>query len=80
MIIILKNCDGDNECFHYICLFWYDRYIILVATSGDTGSAVLDGFRRHAGTVNTNMYNCNIFISFKAYSTNLQIATSFQNA
>ncbi|XP_022302794.1 threonine synthase-like 1 isoform X3 [Crassostrea virginica] len=24
------------------------RYIILVATSGDTGSAVLDGFRRHA--------------------------------
>lgn len=54
MIIILKNCDGDNECFHYICRFWYDRYIILVATSGDTGSAVLDGFRRHAGTVNTN--------------------------
>lgn len=26
------------------------RYLILVATSGDTGGAVLDGFRRHSGT------------------------------
>ena len=25
------------------------RYLILVATSGDTGGAVLDGFSRHAG-------------------------------
>lgn len=78
---MIKNCDDDNEYLHHFCWFWCDRYIILVATSGDTGSAVLDGFRRHAGTVNTSITVISSFpIPYKAYITSLQIATSFQNA
>lgn len=32
----------------------YFRYLILVATSGDTGSAVLDGFSKFAGKMASN--------------------------
>ncbi len=32
-----------------VCCMFRPRYLVLVATSGDTGSAVLDGFSKLTG-------------------------------
>lgn len=38
------------------------RYLILVATSGDTGGAVLDGFSKYAGISRNMMLEVNDLI------------------